>query len=407
MAKENSTIYLFTIEFPYGNKSETFLDEEIKYLAKSFDSIVIIPHRKKTTRRILPDNVSVNDCIANISYSKSRKLKLLLLNVNIVIKILNCELKSKGIALFFKHLKFLLDYISSQLIKTDVLKKNKLVTKSAIYYDYWFLNSTLSLSILKKNKAIETFIARGHGFDIYDHYHGSLGVPFRSWIYKHITHLFTVCEFGKNYFLKKEKNNASNKISTSLLGIKSPSKDILKKPNEHKVVVSCSSLIKLKNVELIPVVLNLCNNKIKWVHFGDGELMHELEQLKTNNNIKIDIELLGHVDNEMVLKYYQDNHIDLFLSLSSTEGLPVSMMEAQSYGIPIVAFSVDGIPEIVKNNLTGELLSPSMSKEEIAARIDHNLNKSLDSALIVKHFENNFMASKNYPKFIELLNSLN
>ena len=68
-------------------------------------------------------------------------------------------------------------------------------------------------------------------------------------------------------------------------------------------------------------------------------------------------ELAGQLDHREVLSFYERHHVDALLSLSLSEGLPVSMMEAQSYGIPIVACAVHGVPEIV-NERTGILLPP-------------------------------------------------
>ena len=44
--------------------------------------------------------------------------------------------------------------------------------------------------------------------------------------------------------------------------------------------------------------------------------------------------------------------VDLFLTVSANEGIPVSIMEAQSFGIPVIATDVGGISEIV-NNVNG------------------------------------------------------
>jgi colanic acid/amylovoran biosynthesis glycosyltransferase len=60
------------------------------------------------------------------------------------------------------------------------------------------------------------------------------------------------------------------------------------------------------------------------------------------------------VDHAQVIDYYTTNHIALFLSLSSREGLPVSLMEAISCGIPLLATTVGGVSEVVNEN-TGRL----------------------------------------------------
>jgi glycosyltransferase involved in cell wall biosynthesis len=51
--------------------------------------------------------------------------------------------------------------------------------------------------------------------------------------------------------------------------------------------------------------------------------------------------------------------------VSSSEGVPVSIMEAFSYGIPVIATAVDGNPEIVEDGYNGFLLSANPCKEDV------------------------------------------
>ncbi len=77
--------------------------------------------------------------------------------------------------------------------------------------------------------------------------------------------------------------------------------------------------------------------------------------------------LCGRVDNSEILKYYGENRIDCFAHVSSAEGLPVSIMEAESAGIPIVATNVGGTAEMIDGN--GVLLPADPSADEIASAI--------------------------------------
>ena len=54
----------------------------------------------------------------------------------------------------------------------------------------------------------------------------------------------------------------------------------------------------------------------------------------------ISFELKGFVDNNELLQIYTDKCFSFFINVSESEGLPVSIMEAASAGIPIVATDV-------------------------------------------------------------------
>jgi len=118
--------------------------------------------------------------------------------------------------------------------------------------------------------------------------------------------------------------------------------------------------------------------------------------------------LLGQLPNEKILSFYSTKPIEVFINTSESEGIPVSIMEAISFGTPIIACDVGGISEIV-NNKNGILLDPNPSPLEIANAIwkvskhDEHQNYRQNSRLI---WENRFNAEENFKKFSDHLISL-
>jgi glycosyltransferase involved in cell wall biosynthesis len=96
--------------------------------------------------------------------------------------------------------------------------------------------------------------------------------------------------------------------------------------------------------------------------------------------------------------------VNLFVSVSETEGLPVSMMEALSFGIPILSTDVGGCKEIV-NEKTGVLIPLSTSPSAIAGIIT-DFRKSKENGAdfrkgVREFWEKNFNMSNNYRQFFE------
>jgi glycosyltransferase involved in cell wall biosynthesis len=110
--------------------------------------------------------------------------------------------------------------------------------------------------------------------------------------------------------------------------------------------------------------------KFEWVHFGDGSAKKSLIK-KMNEKLLVNVQaqFFGHVANLQVMQHYREHPVDVFVNVSKTEGgAPVSIQEAISCGIPVIATSVGGNPEIVSGE-NGILLSSSPTPDEIAAAL--------------------------------------
>jgi len=58
---------------------------------------------------------------------------------------------------------------------------------------------------------------------------------------------------------------------------------------------------------------------------------------------------LGHREN--MISFY--NSLDLYINTSNHEGTPMSILEAMAVGLPVIAFNVGGLGEIITNNFNG------------------------------------------------------
>ena len=107
---------------------------------------------------------------------------------------------------------------------------------------------------------------------------------------------------------------------------------------------------------------------------GDGELRDEIlikiDQLQLNGRVH----LTGNKNDPW--KIYHS--LDLFIMSSIYEGLGRSITEALSCGVPVVCTSVEGVPEIVRDNETG-ILVPPKDPGALATGIIKSLN-DMDNA---------------------------
>lgn len=407
--KSQRILYLFTSEFPYGIEGETFLETEINYLVQYFSEIWIFPSVRKDRMRTLPPQVRVSDVFLLSELNRLKKIWLLLKNLRLVFRLILSEIKDKGFRKVCKNFNLLFNYLVQQLLLLDKMTFFFKDVNNAVFYDYWFTDKVLALSLLKmKTFKNLRFVSRIHGYDLYDERWDKIGVPFRSLKMEMISKLFVVSSFGKNYLKAKVHEKNWNKIEVSYLGVNHRNRQEKKPYTGKKLIISVARLIPLKNIHLIPLVLKELNEPVYWIHFGDGESRYEVEKNCSSLPKFIQFELRGKVSNVELLEFYRQYKVDLFLSVSDNEGLPVSMMEALSFGIPIVAKPVGGIPEIVVEGLTGFFLPVDNDFVKMADILKKALSYPFSKSEMEKFFLHNFNADNNYSSFaIKLCEFLN
>ena len=156
------------------------------------------------------------------------------------------------------------------------------------------------------------------------------------------------------------------------------------------------------------------HGKIRWTHIGGGPLLEKYRRdaLKVMaGNPLVEIVFLGRIPNCSVKRYYAEHPIDLFLNLSCFEGLPVSVMEAVSYGIPVIATDVGGTGEIVCAE-TGFLLKEEVSPFEVREALCHYRELPPDvrtrlRAAASEYWASHFDARHNMADLFERIAALN
>ncbi len=94
--------------------------------------------------------------------------------------------------------------------------------------------------------------------------------------------------------------------------------------------------------------------RMRLVIAGDGEERPELEALVTQLALDRHVDFLGW-RGDLPALYAA---MDVFVLTSLNEGTPVSLIEAMAAGVPAVATSVGGVPDVIEQGVTGVLIPP-------------------------------------------------
>jgi glycosyltransferase involved in cell wall biosynthesis len=141
------------------------------------------------------------------------------------------------------------------------------------------------------------------------------------------------------------------------------------RPAEATPLLVCvARLVPVKNLELL---LKACaelrsqNVRFRCVIVGDGKSRDELVAEHARLHLDDAVEFAGAAEQTEVLRWWKRASVAVLTS--HREGMPVSLMEAASCGVPAVATAVGGIPELIEDGVTGKLVPPSDCKALVIA----------------------------------------
>jgi len=155
--------------------------------------------------------------------------------------------------------------------------------------------------------------------------------------------------------LKKLANDFYDKRPIEIITNGADEVDAWKKTREKEAPVRLlfvSRLIERKGIQHIIPRLNEINKKIAdGVHLtivGDGPYREELERITDDSNTRSLVTFVGQKDKKDLPDYYND--ADIFIFPSRKEGMPNVVLEAMSYGLPVVMTPCEGSIELIDGN---------------------------------------------------------
>ncbi len=380
-----STLVLITGTYPYGAVAESFLDKEIPYLCSAFDTVIILPRNlpSKTERieRTLPKNVYIDNSLLVVqqsAFANKMHYRLHAILSAITSRYFYSEILKKpwtitNITALKRIVGSLFEVLITKKWAQKYAMQNNIDLSKTVFYTYWLDTATMGIGMAKKEHPKIRLVSRAHGGDLYEGRHNPSYIPFRYETLSFLDRVYLISEHGYNYLTQKHPNFQS-KYEVARLGVEDPGFITETSQDGTFRVVSCSYIVPVKRIDLLIQGLkelgqNRPEESFEWTHIGYGPLKEQMEDIAKRYLPKnISFHFLGYLPNSEVISFYQNNCVDVFINVSSSEGIPVSIMEAQSCGIPVIATAVGGTPEIVSNN-EGILLCENPTPQEIADAI--------------------------------------
>jgi len=176
----------------------------------------------------------------------------------------------------------------------------------------------------------------------------------------HCLFCVTISDFNRRYLLYRYPQVAAGKILVQRMGVDCrtgvPEPLAPRQPHSRLNLLAVGRLHPVKDHDFLVRASRLLKDRggqFCCAIAGDGPERERLQQLIRELHLEAEIHLLGHVPHQDLEALYQQT--DLVVLTSQSEGIPLSLMEAMSFGKPVLAPAITGIPELVTDGENGFL----------------------------------------------------
>ena len=379
---ETKKLYLFTVSYPYDfAKEANFILPEIQRWKDQYDEVIFVPSiiKGEFDSSAIHDQCRVDESLAK-AFAEGNRWKWMFhwnfwrLFGQVVFQV--WSVSPFKMSLYVNGVFFVIRMLISQrFIKQRELKAG------VDAYTFWNTFITAALADLKGYQGKRW--TRVHGDDFYPERQGGL-IYFERKTYQNLDKIVFVSHLAKDYWAMRHPN-LSTSTEVSYLGVKVPSdwKVAPVMPSRSPLkIFSCSGLNKVKRIALCNELVSHWNyahpnQTIEWHHLGaTAEEISDWIGSKTC--------AIGHgwMSQTQVLDWILKENPMCLISVSESEGFPVSMQEAMLCGVPIMAAANGGMVEAV-NICKGWMLSTLPTMEEFDERISAIM--ALSDEEILKH----------------------
>ncbi len=212
---------------------------------------------------------------------------------------------------------------------------------------------------------------------------------------------FSISEYNIGYISKEYPKADLSKVKLARLGVFPPSRAPNKSEEQNRPAITLgfvSWFVEKKGLIYLLKAMKMVKKaglNIRLKLAGDGPLKDHIINFITENQLDDYVEYIGIIKGELKQNFF--NGVDIFILPSITvkndmDGVPVVLMEAVNYGLPLISTNVSGIPEICVDGKNGILVNEKNAEDLFIAikRLSSN------NALMKSFGEQSLLVAKRY-----------
>lgn len=415
-------LVLFAKEFPYG-VSEPFLELEYPLYKEYFDKALIVTNKPQSGTLRARQDRTVDDPAVEIVASEFDRDLLTRLRFAWAV-LTDANFYREALVIWKRRgnrmamLRSLISCIGKANLCVHAARRRIAGLEGEGYcltavYAYWLLYPAYAaVRLNRRYYGGRLFtVSRAHRFDLYENRNPNGYLPCRRYILRGLSRIAAISEDGRRY-LERTYPQIPVDIVLHRLGARDVGGMLeVGKDSGPLRIVSCARAVPVKRIErILEALMEIRTFDVEWTHLGGGELLEQLRAQAGALPPNVRCVFPGTVSNTDVYRYYAAHHYHVFVSTSQSEGVPVSIMEAMSFGTPVIATDVGGVGEMIDHGVNGYLLKESFETAELVEAL-HALHAMDASAYCAMRraardmYERSFNAQTNYRAFLAWLSA--
>ena len=373
-------LYIFTISYPYDFSQErNFIDPEMEGWIKNYQQVILVPAFKKgILDSQLSSEVQVDLTLSELYQNENRLKSLLKFSFWRVLLLVFFQIVKSQFRWKFNLYLNAIFFVVRMIQAKSYLSSLRGSVKSDVY-SFW--NTYVTAAIADFSDWSGSRWTRVHGDDFYPERQGGI-IPLERKTYQRLDKVVFVSKLAEAYWRNRHPH-VSTVTEVSYIGVREPEnwQVVPTLPSRNPIkLFSCSGLNPIKRMDLCSELILEWNRRhwkspIEWHHLGATTF--EIDQFigKTSGAI-------GHgwMSQTSVLNWILDNNPWFLISVSSSEGFPVSMQESLISGVPILAAANGGMVEAVEMS-NGYLLPETPTYMDFEKAMLHVLSLSNEEIL--------------------------
>lgn len=384
-------VLLLTNRFPYGT-GEEYLEPELPHLVTAFDRVTVVPTMQTAGQqptRTVPPGVTVLPL--DLPPGRTGRVRLTVEG-----------LRTGTVRPGLPHLphqplrpvaRLYEAYFEarSQAVARRVLARlaETGIELPGLLYSYWFYVTARVADLLADQRpgGRPVVVSRAHGYDVNVAASPVRHLPQRPLLLDHLDRVHPVAEVNA-VRLREEHPRHADKVTARRLGCaaaQDPDQPVARQHPFH--VLTVSTVRPLKRLDLVAEAVGILQREgvpVRWTHLGGGrpgavrDLRRRVARLGPGT-----VDLAGPLPHGQVLERYAALRPSVLVNVSTSEGVPVSVMEAMAHGVPVVATDVGGTGELLGGQPEVDLLPPDLDAAWLAAALLRLLDLPADRYALV------------------------